>query len=46
MVTKGEKRQERDDYELRINICTLLYVKQATNKDLLTAQGTIFNILQ
>ena len=47
MVTKRNSRgQEGEDNlkEFGINIYTLLYIKQITNKDLIYNTGTIFNI--
>ena len=35
----------RDKLGFGVNIYTLLYIKQVTNKDLLIAQGTTCNIL-
>ena len=40
MVTKGERGVDRGIYqEVGINIYTLLYIKQITNKDLLYGTG-------
>ena len=45
MFTKGKTWGEGINQELRINIHTLLYIRQVTNKDLHIAQGTLLNIL-
>ena len=39
MVTKGERSRRGINYEFGINIYTLLYIKQVTNKDLLYSTG-------
>ena len=38
MVTRGESQGEIN-WEIRIDIYTLLYIKQITNKDLLYSTG-------
>ena len=35
----------RIEKEFRINICTLLYIKQVISKDLLIAQGTHYPLI-
>lgn len=46
MITKGEREEGEDKLEeFGINMYTILYVKQITNKDLLYSTGSIFNIL-
>ena len=44
MVTKGERRGGING-EIVIDIYTLLYIKQITNKDLCIAHGTLPNTL-
>lgn len=45
IVTKG-KRWRGKNWEIWIDIDTLIYTKQITNNDLLYNAGTLFNTLQ
>ena len=45
MVTKGERGRGERNWEIGIDIYTLLHMKQMTNKDLLYKRKELYSIL-